>query len=697
MTFLNNPISSIKGIGPAIEKTLYEQTGILTIEDLLYYRPRRYIDRTLSTSISQIDMNKDQISVSGIVTAINTINNSKRSILKIELSDETGKIYGTFFGGIFYLKKMIKKGDNIVFSGKPSFNYGKIEIIHPEFDFLTDEEELFNTSGIVPIYALTEKLREKNITSRFFRKHIKYILNELKNKINDPLPKNIIQNNNFLSQYKAILNLHFPESNNLIEKSRQRLAFNELFFLQYYLQFNKEINKRKINSKPMNNNTKLFNQFISSLPFHLTDDQNNSIKKISKDIFSSVPMRRLLQGDVGTGKTAVAAALSMLFSAEKYQTALMAPTEVLAIQHYKFFKKYTGSIINISLLTGSTKSKEKNEILSKLKTGAIDIIIGTHSLFQKNIVFNNLKFIIIDEQHRFGVNQRAELINKGENPDLLVMTATPIPRSLALTLYADLDQTIIKQKPSNRKPIKTLVFPESRQNGIFNSMEKYMSEGRQCFYVLPLIDETERSDLKSVKETHKLLSKIFINRKVALLHGKMKSEEKESIMNDFSNNKYHILVTTTVIEVGIDVPNANVIIIHHAERFGLSQLHQLRGRVGRGEYNSYCILVHPDNTAQESIDRLKFLEENDDGFAISEYDLKIRGAGYFSGIKQHGFGSDFKFVNFIKDTELVKIAKKEVSKIIRKIPEEKINETSLTKIFSPGGKGHQSFSDFYIS
>lgn len=404
---------------------------------------------------------------------------------------------------------------------------------------------------------------------------------------------------------------------------------------------------------------------MADLPFQLTDDQQKAISEILNDMRSPYPLNRLLQGDVGSGKTIVAIAASIFSTGRGEQVAVMAPTEVLANQHHSTFSRLLPPGINLSLLTGSMSKKEKAAIYGRISSGEIDIIIGTHALIQEDVNFKNLGLIIIDEQHRFGVNQRARLRAKGASPDLLVMTATPIPRSLSLTLYGDLDTSYIRQKPLDRQPIITLSFPESRLKGVYNSIEKYMEQGRQVYYVLPLIEESENLDLKSAIETHDFLKKnIFPQRRVELLHGRMPKDDKERIMRDFTTGQIHLLVTTTVVEVGIDVANASIMVIEHAERFGLSQLHQLRGRVGRGRHQSFCILVYPENISYDSKRRIETITNTDDGFKIAEEDLRFRGAGEIIGLRQHGHSSGFEFAELENDIELILTARKEAEATI---------------------------------
>ena len=457
----------------------------------------------------------------------------------------------------------------------------------------------------------------------------------------------------------SIRAIHFPKNFEEASAARRRLAFNEIFFLSFYIALSKEYIKLQYTGESPAYETSLHESFIKSLPFELTHEQKNSIEDIKKDITSPFPMNRLLQGDVGTGKTVVALATAMLPIASGRQVAFMAPTEVLAVQHFSTIEALMPDTVKTALLTGSTPADRREEIYRGLSEGTIDCVVGTHALIQDTVSFKNLAYTIIDEQHRFGVEQRARLRKKGDKVDLLVMTATPIPRSLSMTVFGDLDVSSIRNRPSDRLPVETLALPESRLSGVYNSMEKYIKQGRQIFYVLPLIEDSEKVDLKSAVAVYEnLRDNIFTHRSVALLHGRLRQSEKDEIMGRFRDGSVDILVSTTVIEVGIDVPNASVMVIHHAERFGLSQLHQLRGRVGRGEHQSFCVLVYPDDIADESRRRIDVLVSTYDGFVIAEEDLKLRGAGQLTGVKQHGY-SELEFTDLVNDMDIISSARDE--------------------------------------
>jgi ATP-dependent DNA helicase RecG len=663
----NLPIEELQSVGPKRAEVLRAEAGISTIEDLIYYAPRRYLDRSSFVKISDC-ADGQQITVAGTVSSVHTEGRG-RKILCVEINDGTEDLTGVFFGGIQYFQRVFDRGDTVVFSGTIASFRGRKQIVHPEFDFYDDDQtELLNTGRIIPLYHSNDKLQHAGFSSRGFRKIIFQTIKDHLDKVEDPLPTELRNRLSLVGYAAALKAIHFPENLAQVEEARIRLAFNELFFLQYYLHLSRRL-IRETETRPSRipDMTFLMDLF-NNLPFTLTEDQKQAVNRISQDIAQPFEMNRLLQGDVGSGKTAVAMAAACIEKGLGHQTAIMAPTEVLAAQHFSTFQKFMPQGLTCGLLVSGMKAAQKKKILTEIASGSIDITIGTHALIQDGVAFKDLGLVIVDEQHRFGVEQRAELRRKGEKTDLLVMTATPIPRSLALTAYGDLDVTVIKKKPADRLPIKTLLLPESRMKGVNASLDKYMAEGRQCYYILPLIEESEKSDLVSAKEIFEELSaEVFTHRRIGLLHGKMKAAEKEAVMNSFKEGNIDLLVSTTVIEVGIDVPNATVIVIRHPERFGLSQLHQLRGRVGRGPYQSFCILLYPDSISKEAAERLGVIEKSEDGFAIAEQDLRIRGAGDFLGTRQHGVESQFEFADLSRDLDLLLEARSEAEQIIMNI------------------------------
>jgi len=670
---LHIPVTQIHGIGPVKAETLKTEAGIETIEDLLYYMPRKYLDRSLIKRIVDC-FSDEEVTVAGNIVSVNLIRR-KKVFLQVDVSDGTDMISAVFFGAAGFLQKLFNEGDFIILSGKVNILRSK-QILHPDFDFIDENSDIksINTGRIIPLYRSTNSLKKNGFDSRGFRRMIRAALEQFSSRIEETLPDSILSKYNLIQIYDALRGIHFPDSMEHAGNSRVRLAFNEIYFFQYYILLLKKINKKSL---PQNRTrtTDVISDFKKTLKFKLTGDQEKSLEEIQKDLNSPYPMNRLLQGDVGSGKTVIALAGALITISRGLQAAMMVPTEILAQQHYETSLRLLPDNIRTILVTGSMTQKEKKLMYDEISSGRADLVIGTHALIQSAVNFKQLGYIIIDEQHRFGVEQRGRLRTKGETPDLLVMTATPIPRSLSMTLYGDLDVSYIREKPADRIPVKTLAFPESRLNGVYNSMRNYLKQGRQIFYVLPIIEESEKIDLKSAVETYNhLKDAIFTDMSVALLHGKIPQDEKDSIMQRFRSGEINILVSTTVIEVGIDIPNANVMVIQHSERFGLAQLHQLRGRVGRGEHQSFCILVHPEKISLDAVERIKILTESDDGFIISEKDLQLRGSGQLIGTRQHGF-SDFEFTDLGTDIDIIINARCEAEQAINEIPdiEEELN------------------------
>ncbi|MBP7736017.1 MAG: ATP-dependent DNA helicase RecG [Spirochaetes bacterium] len=656
---LNDAITAIQGIGPKKAQVLRDEAGVETVEDLLYYIPRKYIDRSYFKLIKDCFIN-DVVTVSGTIRNV-SMSGMRKKFLEVDIEDGTDTLTGVFFGGVGYFAKIFTIGDNVIFSGKVNF-YRKKQMVHPDFDFIDDGSgtgiQAINTGRIIPLYRSTEKLKTLGFDSRGFRRIIKAALDTNLPLVKETIDPDILARHSLIGIADAIESIHFPGSFEDAERARRRLAFNEIFFHQYYLSLSRrylrETRRKNISAAPGD----FYRRFISSLPFRLTPDQTSAIETLRHDIASPLPMNRLLQGDVGSGKTVVAMAAMTLVIEQGRQTVLMAPTEILANQHYANFQKSFGDAVPMVLLTGSTPKSEKTAFYESISSGSVSLVIGTHAIIQDNVIFKDLGLIIIDEQHRFGVEQRAALREKGDAADLLVMTATPIPRSLSLTLYGDLSITSIRTMPAERLPVQTMSFPESRLPGVYKSIEKYISQGRQVYYVLPLIEESDKLDLKSAIQVYEhLKNDIFPKRRVDLLHGRMKQQERDDIMGRFKDNEIDILVCTTVIEVGIDVPNATVIVIEHAERFGLAQLHQLRGRVGRGAHQSFCVLISPDTISGESRTRIDTIVATNDGFTISEEDLKQRGAGELIGLRQHGHGGTFEFADLGLDIDLILYAR----------------------------------------
>jgi ATP-dependent DNA helicase RecG len=665
MTEINfsTSLQYIKNIGPARAKVLSE-IGLEYSEDLLYYFPRRHLDRTTVTAISLLK--KDMVTtIVGKVETCGERKTRKGKLFQAVLSDGTGFLTLLWFNGVPYIKKSIKIGDQFAVHGKIEF-YNGLQIVHPEYDKLNIDDDPLNTGSVIPLYPLTQELQKAGIENRFFRKIIRRMLKEINN-IPDFFPPKFLQKHKLVSRYEALHWIHFADKEKDVKRAIYRLKFDEHFFLQLLMAFKKESNCR-VGTKPLDKTGPHVKLIYDQLNFELTDAQNRVLKEIRTDLGKPITMNRLLQGDVGSGKTIVAVLAAAIAIGNNVQIAVMAPTEILVRQHYESFKKFSEiGKITCAILVGNTKEGERKKVIDALKTGRIDLIVGTHALIQKDIEFKNLGLVIVDEQHRFGVVQRGDLVEKGLNPHFLAMTATPIPRTLAITYHGDMDLSIIDELPKHRKPVITKKIGPERLKNVYNFMNNEVSKGRQCMIVYPLVEETEKSDLAAAVEAYETLSRTaFTNVNVGLIHGRMKKEEKDNIMNEFSDNRIQILVSTTVIEVGIDVPNATVMLVEHADRFGLIQLHQLRGRVGRGSEKSYCIFVQRDIT-ENSRKRLDIMERTNDGFVISDEDLKLRGPGEFFGIRQSGFFK-YKIADLVMDGPIIKSARKAAFNMVAKDP-----------------------------
>jgi len=666
---IDKPLTHLKGVGEKKAKIISNELEIDTLMELLFFRPRRYLDRSTFKKIKDCN-DREEVTISGEIIS-NKIIFLKKNALEIIVDDSTDYLYLIFWGGIKFFQKKFTVGEKVILSGKISIFRGKRQMSHPDFYFTDDikKTKSIDTGRIVPIYKSTEKLKSAYIDSRFLRRLIYKAIDLTRGQITEDIPNEIISKNNFYPLEFAIKKLHFPENFSEIKKSIQRLAFNEayLFILNSRL-YKKSLKTNKIIPPKIKKHENIYKNFRDEIPFELTPDQKKSIKTLTNEIQKHEPMNRLLQGDVGSGKTIVAFAAAIFAMELGYQVAFMSPTSILTEQHFNNFSQFKISKeIDFEILTSDTKESRKKEIQNSLTMGSINLIFGTHSLIQDRVNFKNLGLIIIDEQHRFGVDQRKKLRGKNSNAHLLLMSATPIPRTLTQTFFSDMDVSLIKSMPANKQKIKTMIFPESRIKGIYNSMKKYITKRQQIYYVLPLIEESEMTDLTSAKETFTKLKKTFTGNKIALLHGKLKNEEKNKIMNNFLLGKIDILVSTTVIEVGIDVKNATVMIIENPERFGLAQLHQLRGRVGRGSLESFCILIYKKNISEEALDRIKNFTKISDGFELAELDLQKRGSGEISGLRQHGYRGNFKFLNIMQDREIIDLAIKSVDNSLEKI------------------------------
>lgn len=655
----------VKGVGPKIS-LLLNKLGIFTANDLLYFYPRKHLDYATRTKVSELKPG-EEVTIWGTIKSVNAFSSARKpnlTILNIDVYDGTGVVSASWFYGkcnkylIDRYKAQYPKGANIILSGVVKLdNYsGKMMVDKPQAEVLSgdfEDSSSLNVGRIVPVYSSTE-----NLNIKFLRKAIFNAIDTYLPLVDDILPEYIIQKFDFMDKRTAIKQIHFPDSMEYLEKARKRLIFDELFLIQLKMALLRK--QYRINNEGLILNIKedgLVKRFVSQLPFTLTNAQESAFREIMIDLQKPEPMQRLLQGDVGSGKTVVAA-MSLLSAVENgYQAAIMAPTEILAEQHYKNFVNWLTPLgISIGLFVGKHGVKIRRELQQNLKNGMINIAVGTHALIQENIEFNNLGLVVIDEQHRFGVKQRNELKNKGKSPELLTMTATPIPRTLSLTLHGDLDITVIDEMPPGRKPVKTALVTPSERKKAYSLIRKEVEKGHQAYIVFPLIDESETLSAKAAtKEAERLQETVFSDLKIGLVHGKLSATDKDKIMEDFRAGKYHILVSTTVIEVGVDVPNSTVMIIENSERFGLSQLHQLRGRVGRGAEQAYCVLV-TESKNQSTKERLNVMTQTNNGFIIAEKDLEIRGPGEFMGTKQSGI-PDLILADIVRDAEVLELAR----------------------------------------
>ena len=654
----------LKGIGPHRAERLKKHFEIETVRDLLYNFPYRYVDRTKFYNINELMEGMDYIQLRGHITDFDAPEGEGRKRrIKAFFTDGTGYIQLVWFNGIKYVTESYKVGKELLIFGKPSFFNGQISIIHPEIEVVSPNHA--PRQQVMPRYHMSEKAGGL-ITQRNLTEWVSIALEMLSGKIADPLPASLIQEYNFVSLERALQMMHFPKNAEEVAIARQRMKFEELFFLQLEILRYAE-SKKSERGFYMPRVGALFNSFYSDhLPFTLTDAQKRVVKEVHADFISGKQMNRLVQGDVGSGKTLVAFLCCLIAIGNGFQACLMAPTEILAEQHFNTLSSFAHKLgINIQLLTGNVKGKQRKSIEEGTSNGEVNLLVGTHALIEPNVVFKNLGLCIIDEQHRFGVKQRAQLWKKNTlPPHVLVMTATPIPRTLAMTLYGDLDVSVIDELPPGRKPIQTFHYYYKDFSRVLEGIRSELQQGRQVYVVYPLIQENERVDLLDLERGHEELTQALPQYKVGKLHGKMKPAEKETVMQQFANAETHVLVATTVIEVGVNVPNASVMVIQHADRFGLAQLHQLRGRVGRGAEKSYCILLTNYELSEHTRRRMQIMVDTTDGFVIAEEDLKLRGPGDLEGTAQSGLPFNLKVANITKDADIMQQAREEASKII---------------------------------
>lgn len=680
-------IKFLPGVGPKKAELFNKELKIFSFEDLLYYFPYKYIDRSRTYKIKEIDGNMPYIQLRGEILNFETQGEGKGRRLIARFSDGTGIIELVWFKGIKFIIEKYKPGIEYTLFGKPTRFGSKFNIAHPEIDPIDDIID--KAPRLQAYYSTTEKMKSHFLNSKAIQKIMYNLWKSINGPLPETLPAQVIARSQVIYLTEAIQNIHFPQSPDLLRKAQFRLKFEELFYLQLnILRFTRQ-RQKKLGGFRFDHIGDYFNNFYHQcLPFELTNAQKRVLREIRADVGSGKQMNRLLQGDVGSGKTLVAL-MSMLMAVDNgFQACLMAPTEILASQHYESISELVAPIgIHVELLTGSTRKKERERIHEGLLTGDVNLIIGTHALIEDTVLFSNLGLVVIDEQHRFGVEQRARLWKKNNRPPhILVMTATPIPRTLAMTVYGDLDVSVIDELPPGRKPIQTIHQYDNKRGALYASIRKQIEMGRQIYIVYPLIQESERSDLKNLEDGFKHIQEVFPEFKVCMVHGKMKPAEKDAEMQKFVSGEAHIMVATTVIEVGVNVPNASVMIIENAERFGLSQLHQLRGRVGRGADQSYCILMTSHKLSQETRKRLEIMVRTNDGFEISEADLQLRGPGDMEGTQQSGIAFDLKIANIAKDGQILQLARDIANEILDKDPELSLTENyvlnrQLQKIF----------------
>ena len=667
---LKQDIMYVSGVGPTKKQILSKELGIKTIGDMLEYYPYKYVDRSRVYTISSLTQDMSFVQIKGRILSFETFQMGiKKKRLVAHFGDGTGVVDLVWFSGTQYVTKNFKVGVDYIIFGKPTIFGGRFQFTHPEIE--KAENLQLSQMGMQPYYVTTEKMKNSGLTSRSMEKIAKAMLAKMPT-LPETLPDYITTPLHLVSRDTAMRNVHYPKSQQEMQKARERLKFEELFYVQLNILRYTANHRRKYKGYMLPRVGKHFKEFFSkNLKFELTGAQKRVMHEIQADMNTGRQMNRLVQGDVGSGKTLVALMAMLIAVDNGFQACLMAPTEILAEQHLATIQEFLkGMDVKVELLTGIVKGKKRKEVLEQLVTGEIDILVGTHALIEETVQFKNIGLAVVDEQHRFGVAQRAKLWAKNENPPhILVMTATPIPRTLAMTIYGDLDVSVIDELPPGRKPIQTLHKYDNQTTSLFNGIRQQIGIGRQVYIVYPLITESEKIDLKNLEEGYQYLQSVFPEYKMSKVHGRMKPAEKEEEMQKFISGETQILVATTVIEVGVNVPNASVMVIMDAQRFGLSQLHQLRGRVGRGADQSYCILVTGHELAQETRKRMEIMTETNDGFRIAEADLKLRGPGDLEGTQQSGLAFDLKIADIARDGQLVQLARDEAQKIIDDDPE----------------------------
>lgn len=687
MSKLNSiEIKYLTGVGPKRAEVLNKQLDIYNYHDLLHYYPQKYVDRSKIYKISELAGDLNYVQLKGRFIIFNTLGEGAKTRLQALFSDGTGTMEVVWFQRIKHIKETYVTGKEYILFGRPTLFNGKYNLAHPEIEVYSETNQ---PCGIRGIYSLTETARKRGITSNTIYTLVKNLFSKV-NYIGETLPQSVIKSHNLMPLKEALMNVHMPESMVKMEEARRRLKFEELFYVQMNIFKYTQQRNSQVKGNIFGRIGEKFNDFFFNvLPFPLTNAQKRVLREIRTDVGSGRQMNRLLQGDVGSGKTIVAMMSALMAVDNGFQACIMAPTEILATQHYESLSEFGEKIgVRIELLTGSTKEAKRKVIHAGLMSGEVNILIGTHAVIEDTVNFAHLGLVIIDEQHRFGVAQRAKLWKKSlVPPHILVMTATPIPRTLAMTIYGDLEVSVIDELPPGRKPVATSLLFENNRNRINEAIRSQLNEGRQIYIVYPLIQESEKSDLKSLEEGYKQTVQTFKEYKVGFVHGKMKPAEKDEQMQKFASNETQILVATTVIEVGVNVPNATVMVIENAERFGLSQLHQLRGRVGRGADKSYCILVSKYEIASDTRKRLEIMTHTTDGFKIAEADMQMRGPGDIEGTQQSGIAFNLKIANLASDGLLISVTREAAKEVIEDDPnftkpENKIVELQLQERFS---------------
>ena len=683
MLFIDTPIEFLKGVGPARAAMLQRELDIYTYGDLLEYFPYRYVDRSQRSTIRDINIDDPYVVLRGTIHDMHTIGEGRSMRLTAQLRDNTGQIELVWFQGIKWIRESLKPDTEYIVMGKPSVFNGHINIAHPDLE--RADNETASNRKYIPIYSSTEKLKAKGLHTKGIAKLTVLLLRLAEGRIPETLPKSVIAKYRLPDRANAIEVIHYPLNQHDIALSRQRMKFEELFLLQLDYQYAKHDRQMRSNGYMFSVVGEKFNRFYNErLTFELTGAQKRVVKEIRADMKSGHQMNRLLQGDVGSGKTLVALLCMLIAIDNGCQACLMAPTEILANQHYANIKQMLEGLgVSVELLTGSVKTAAKKKIKQRLQAGEIDILIGTHAVIENDVAFRNLGFVVIDEQHRFGVEQRSKLWTKSaQPPHVLVMTATPIPRTLAMTLYGDLDCSIIDELPPGRKAIKTIHCTDSQRLKVFSFIRSEIAKGRQVYIVYPLIEESETMDLKDLMDGYESIVREFPlpQYQISIVHGRMDSEAKDYEMGRFKRGETQIMVSTTVIEVGVDVPNASVMIIENAERFGLSQLHQLRGRVGRGAEQSYCILMTGDKLSNSGRERINIMVQSTDGFRIAEADLKLRGPGDLQGLQQSGI-LQLKLADIVNDEPIVRAARESVQEILDRDPRLEELDNACLKLY----------------